>query len=225
MTQTGNRRSFLAGPAGLPLWAACASARDDTSHRPGRAITIDDFDLSDSTMMDGEIRDSHIRNSLRRHRTKAAGFVAGKYVVGDPSNRVLQSWSDDGQTTPMRAPAMNLATLPPFSSWSMASKADASRTIFHRFRATVGEKRVDASIGFASTEYFGDPLRRGHGLCCGPQHNAVVGFLNKDRAAVAEPQTFVDVSGQAHASGRRNVDLNGHWGPLRDYGTVQYSMI
>lgn len=46
--------------------------------------------------MSGEDRDTAIRAALHRHRVKAAGFVAGKYVDDTLSPRVLARWSQDG---------------------------------------------------------------------------------------------------------------------------------
>jgi len=88
-----NRRSFLAGLAGFPLSMGGAHRRGD---RPSVAITIDDFDLSDATLLDGMTRDRRIRHILRNHRLKAAGFVTGKHVADRRGALVLQGWSDDG---------------------------------------------------------------------------------------------------------------------------------
>lgn len=92
-----DRRTVLAGlgastlcAGGSPLIAKRLSAT------PGIAITIDDFDLSDTPLMTGEERDGAIRAALQRHQVKAAGFVAGKYVDATIAPRVLQHWSDDG---------------------------------------------------------------------------------------------------------------------------------
>jgi hypothetical protein len=41
-------------------------------------------------------RDRRIREALARHRIKAAGFVAGKYVHEPVSDQVLLSWSAEG---------------------------------------------------------------------------------------------------------------------------------
>jgi len=60
------------------------------------AITIDDFDLSDSQMLTGLERDGRIRAALSGHRIRAAGFVAGKYVHAPDSDEVLRSWSNGG---------------------------------------------------------------------------------------------------------------------------------
>jgi peptidoglycan/xylan/chitin deacetylase (PgdA/CDA1 family) len=97
MTFRPNRRSLLAGFAASGLFAsypARASARGGRS--PGIAVTVDDFDLSDTALMTGEERDTSIRKALQRQKVKAAGFVAGKYVVGELSPRILSAWSDDG---------------------------------------------------------------------------------------------------------------------------------
>ena len=63
---------------------------------PAIAVTIDDFDLSDTALMGGEERDSEIRAALMRHRIKAGGFVAGKYFDKVLSSRILSAWSDGG---------------------------------------------------------------------------------------------------------------------------------
>lgn len=63
---------------------------------PSLAITLDDFDLTNTPLLSGEDRDAAIRATLKRHRIQAAGFVAGKYVDRDIAPRVLQRWSDDG---------------------------------------------------------------------------------------------------------------------------------
>ncbi|WP_333703394.1 polysaccharide deacetylase family protein [Sphingobium yanoikuyae] len=60
---------------------------------PAIAVTIDDFDLSDTPLMSGEERDAAIRAALNRHKIKAGGFVAGKYVNDSLSKRVLSAWS------------------------------------------------------------------------------------------------------------------------------------
>lgn len=46
--------------------------------------------------MSGEVRDAAIRAALERHKIKAGGFVAGKYVDDKISPRILSAWSDDG---------------------------------------------------------------------------------------------------------------------------------
>ncbi len=43
--------------------------------------------------MSGEERDAAIRAALNRHKIKAGGFVAGKYVNDSLSKRVLSAWS------------------------------------------------------------------------------------------------------------------------------------
>lgn len=90
-----NRRSLLASFAVLGVMAANPSrgvARDRRA--PAIAVTIDDFDLSDTPLMSGEERDAAIRAALNRHKIKAGGFVAGKYVNDSLSKRVLSAWSD-----------------------------------------------------------------------------------------------------------------------------------
>lgn len=91
-----DRRSLLAGMAAIGL-AGCALRRGGQGpDTPGLAVTIDDFDLSDTVLMTGEDRDTAIRTTLRRHRIQAGGFVAGKYVDDLRGFRILSNWSDDG---------------------------------------------------------------------------------------------------------------------------------
>lgn len=97
MTLHPNRRSLLAGLASVGLAAvgpAFGAARNN--RRPGIAITIDDFDLSDTALLSGEARDAAIRAALKRHKIKAGGFVAGKYVDAALSPQILSAWSNDG---------------------------------------------------------------------------------------------------------------------------------
>lgn len=63
---------------------------------PAIAITIDDFNLADTPLMTGERRDEAIRAALRQHSVKGAGFVVGKYIDGERSDRVLRAWSGEG---------------------------------------------------------------------------------------------------------------------------------
>ena len=87
------RRTVLTGLLGL---GAASAVRAAPKRSSGLAITIDDFDLADSHLLTGAQRDARIRAALARHRIKAAGFVAGKYVHQPLSGRVLSSWSDEG---------------------------------------------------------------------------------------------------------------------------------
>ena len=89
-----NRRSVLTGLAvSTAIQSRPAIAR---TRAPGIAITIDDFDLSDTPVMSGLQRDGLIRATLGRYGIKAAGFVAGKYIDADKSPQVLGGWSDAG---------------------------------------------------------------------------------------------------------------------------------
>ncbi len=92
-----SRRSLLASFAALGLTAAHSPLRSARGARaPGIAVTIDDFDLTNTALLTGADRDAAIRAALKRHNVKAAGFVAGKYVDDNLSQRVLSAWSDDG---------------------------------------------------------------------------------------------------------------------------------
>jgi peptidoglycan/xylan/chitin deacetylase (PgdA/CDA1 family) len=87
------RRSVLGGLLALSIAPSVAAARP---RAPGLAVTIDDFDLSDSQLLTGAERDRSIRATLSRHSIQAAGFVAGKYVQSPLGEEVLASWSNDG---------------------------------------------------------------------------------------------------------------------------------
>ena len=92
-----DRRSVIAGLGAFAMLAGCATSSATRRLRaPGIAITIDDFDLSDTPLMTGEVRDVAIRTALQRHRIRAAGFVAGKFVDATFAPRVLQQWANDG---------------------------------------------------------------------------------------------------------------------------------
>ena len=97
MTFRPDRRSFLAGLVALGLAISPPALGTVRGKRaPGIAVTIDDFDLSNTALMTGEDRDTAIRKALKRHQVKAGGFVAGKYVDGELSPRILSAWSNDG---------------------------------------------------------------------------------------------------------------------------------
>jgi peptidoglycan/xylan/chitin deacetylase (PgdA/CDA1 family) len=94
--QKFSRRRFLASIGAAATLAANGRILARGSTSPGLAITIDDFDLTSTPLLSGEDRDATICATLKRHRIKAAGFVAGKYVDPDIAPRVLRRWSDDG---------------------------------------------------------------------------------------------------------------------------------
>lgn len=97
MTFHPHRRSILSGLTAVGLAAGCAPKKIIFGRNaPGIAITIDDFDLSDTVLMSGTDRDAEIRAALARYRLKASGFVVGKYVDRDKlvSDNVLSRWSD-----------------------------------------------------------------------------------------------------------------------------------
>ncbi|WP_084579223.1 polysaccharide deacetylase family protein [Sphingomonas azotifigens] len=97
MALDSDRRTLIAGLFVAGLAAGGAGGHGGRRARtPGIAITIDDFDLTDTPVLRGEDRDTAIRAALQRHQVKAAGFVAGKYVDEKLAPRVLRRWSDDG---------------------------------------------------------------------------------------------------------------------------------
>jgi len=76
--------------------ARAAAVRASPSRRPALAVTVDDFGLADTPLLTGAERDARIRSILARHRIKAAGFVAAKYVKGPVADEVLGAWSREG---------------------------------------------------------------------------------------------------------------------------------
>jgi peptidoglycan-N-acetylglucosamine deacetylase len=91
-----DRRSLLAAMGASAVCGVSTPGRAARVRTPGIAITIDDFDLADTPLMTGEARDTAIRSVLKRHRVKAAGFVAGKFVDATLAPRILAQWSNDG---------------------------------------------------------------------------------------------------------------------------------
>jgi peptidoglycan/xylan/chitin deacetylase (PgdA/CDA1 family) len=88
-----DRRRLLLGAGGaLVAGPALSAART----RPGLAVTLDDFDIADGPRLSGAERHAAILSSLERHRIRAAGFPAGKFVDNDPARRHLQTWSQRG---------------------------------------------------------------------------------------------------------------------------------
>jgi peptidoglycan-N-acetylglucosamine deacetylase len=86
------RRTLLRAAGATAVLAGTTAAAART---PGIAITIDDFDLSDTPLMTALERDAAICAALRRHGVKAGGFVAGKFVT--PQSRpALAAWSAEG---------------------------------------------------------------------------------------------------------------------------------
>ncbi len=93
MTESLSRRRVIGALGALATTPSPSQAEDRT---PAIAITIDDFNLTDTPLMSGLERDTAIRSALRRHGVKAAGFVAGKFVDAERSPMVLAAWSDEG---------------------------------------------------------------------------------------------------------------------------------
>lgn len=91
-----DRRTVLAGGIATALAPSAARAVPSRGSTPGVAITIDDFDLTDTPLMTGTERDIAIRRALARHGVKGAGFPAGKFVDNPDGTRVLGAWSGDG---------------------------------------------------------------------------------------------------------------------------------
>ncbi len=95
------RRSVLAGFAvgGLALAASSTStalAQSSSAAAPALAVTIDDFNMADGPLLSGERRHAAILAALDRHRVKAAGFPAGRFVDSPDGTRRLAAWAEQG---------------------------------------------------------------------------------------------------------------------------------
>ena len=64
--------------------------------QPQVAITVDDFVVFDTPTLSKEARNEAILNALRKHKLKAAMFVAGKYVDNKANIALLRSWNEHG---------------------------------------------------------------------------------------------------------------------------------
>jgi len=92
-----DRRAVMAGLLASTMAGAGAMARPRKGGRaPGIAITVDDFDLTETPLLSAKARDTAILAALKRHRVQGAGFVAGKFVDATLSPSVLRAWSDGG---------------------------------------------------------------------------------------------------------------------------------
>ena len=89
------RRSLIAAAVGAATCGPLAASAE-RAPSPGLAVTIDDFNLSDTPLLTGLERDLAIRKALHRHGIKAGGFVAGKFVDAERSPKVLAAWSSEG---------------------------------------------------------------------------------------------------------------------------------
>lgn len=60
------------------------------------SVTMDDFNVHEETRLNAMERNEKILSTLKKHHTKAALFVVGKYIQNDRDRRLLKAWSDQG---------------------------------------------------------------------------------------------------------------------------------
>lgn len=90
------RRTVIGAAGAGVLASGTVSLAAEKANSPGLAITVDDFNLSDTPLLSGLEQDAPIRKALRRHGVKAGSFVAGKFIDAERSPKVLATWSNDG---------------------------------------------------------------------------------------------------------------------------------
>ena len=94
-----NRRQFTknVGMCVAALGTAGTNSFASVNAQPQVAITIDDFNLYDTSTLSAAARNRSILDALRHHSDlKAALFVTGKYVDGKANAQALRLWNEAG---------------------------------------------------------------------------------------------------------------------------------
>lgn len=94
-----DRRSllgWLGGTALAGLTGGCATPQRRAA--PALAVTIDDFNVEDWPLLGAAARHDAILAALDRHRVRAAGFPAGKFVTGAEARHRLAQWAERGHS-------------------------------------------------------------------------------------------------------------------------------
>ncbi|MGZ6519833.1 MAG: polysaccharide deacetylase family protein, partial [Bacteroidia bacterium] len=60
------------------------------------AITMDDFDIHEQTMLSAEERNKKILAALNKHNAKAALFVIGRFIQANEDRVLLRQWPING---------------------------------------------------------------------------------------------------------------------------------
>ena len=79
-----NRRgalSILIGSTATVAMGGCLHGAREELSQPALAVTLDDFDISDTPLLSGAARHEAILTALRRHNIQAAGLVTGKKTL------------------------------------------------------------------------------------------------------------------------------------------------
>lgn len=96
-----NRRgalSILIGSTATVAMGGCLHGAREELSQPALAVTLDDFDISDTPLLSGAARHEAILTALRRHHIQAAGLVTGKSADTPSGHKYLAQWSDAGHT-------------------------------------------------------------------------------------------------------------------------------
>lgn len=93
-----NRREF-AKNIGLCVMALRVSRKAcfaSLAKQPQVAITMDDFNIYDTSTLSGEARNQAILDALHQFKLQAAAFVAGKYIDNEKNLALLRLWNERG---------------------------------------------------------------------------------------------------------------------------------
>lgn len=92
-----SRRTFIGGGCALIGSAVLSPSHAfQSTARPGIAVTIDDFGLRDSALMDAKAQDAAIRKALSTFSIQAGAFPTGKNAVKEDVAHALGIWSAEG---------------------------------------------------------------------------------------------------------------------------------
>lgn len=93
-----NRRNFIGIlAAGMLITGFDGEKSVLADDAPQLAITLDDFNLFDTTFLSAEKRNKAILDAFRAHSNlKAAIFVTGKFIDTEEKRRYLGAWNDAG---------------------------------------------------------------------------------------------------------------------------------
>ena len=92
------RREF-AKNIGLFVAALSVSRKAGFASRakqPQVAVTMDDFNIYDTSTLSGEARNQAILDALHQSKLQAAAFVAGKYIDNEKNLALLRLWNERG---------------------------------------------------------------------------------------------------------------------------------
>lgn len=91
-----NRRNFVVGLGAAALGAWGSAGAGPAAGRPRVAVTVDDFQQSETPALTLDARNEAILDALARERLRAALFVTARNVEGAESMRRLRRWDERG---------------------------------------------------------------------------------------------------------------------------------